>query len=267
MRGDPLLRRIADAELRRWQVVVGRLVVLAALIGVWWWAAAANWGGRGTIPTPREVADAIRWAFESHTVRAAAGQTLTAWALGLAITIVLGILVGLVIGLSETAWRSTRGLIDFLRAVPPVALIPLGVLIVGVSTTLKVAMVVEVCVWPMILQTVYGLRAVDPVCILAARSMRVSRWQRARWVLLPSAWPFIATGLRLAAVLALLVSIGVELLGAVPGLGLQIALNQTAGTAAAVYALVLIVGALGVLVSQCAWRLERRALRWHPSQR
>jgi NitT/TauT family transport system permease protein len=257
--------RFARSELSVAQVAVGRLLVIAVLVGLW--ALAGSSAAGATIPSPSSVAPALWHQLGSHALYSALGQTMGGWAIGLALTMVIGIAVGLLVGLSDTAYRSTKGLFDFLRAVPPVALIPLAVLVLGVSTQLHVVLIVEVCVWPVILQTTYGLRSVDPLQREVGRTLRFSPVQTFRWILLPSMLPYLATALRLAAVLGLLVAIGVELLGGVSGLGQQIFLSQSTNATPDVFAQVLIVAVIGIIVSQVFAALERRALRWHPSQR
>jgi ABC-type nitrate/sulfonate/bicarbonate transport system permease component len=258
---------LADATLTPWQVAIGRVGVVGALVGVWAVVASSGVAGPGTIPQPTDVADALWRMLGTSDLYHALGQTMGAWALGVLVTLALGVPLGVLLGRSSIVYTSTRGLFDFLRAVPPVALIPLAVLILGVSTRLKIVLIVEVCIWPVLLQTMYGVRSAEPQQLEVARSLRLGRAGTARWVLVPTALPFLGTALRLTAVLALLVTIGVELLGGVPGLGLQIFQFQTANAVADVYALVLLVALLGVTISRVFSSLERYVLRWHPSQR
>jgi NitT/TauT family transport system permease protein len=261
------LAELADASLTRPQIVAGRVVVVALLVVIWAIVASSSLAGAGTIPSPPDVVSAAWGLLGDGALHHALGQTLQAWIVGVVLTLALGVPLGVLLGRSRFAFASTRALFDLLRAVPPVALIPLALLILGVSMRLKIVLIVEVCIWPVLLQTMYGVRAVEPQLLDVARSTRLRRSQTIRWVLIPSALPYIATALRLTTVLALLVAIGVELLGGVPGLGLEIFTAQTANAIPDVYALVCFVAALGILISHVFSRIERRALRWHVSQR
>jgi NitT/TauT family transport system permease protein len=258
---------LADAKLTPWQVAIARVAVIAALVGVWAVVASSEVAGPGTIPAPRDVAGALWTMLGTSDLYDALGQTMGAWALGVLVTLALGVPLGVLLGRSRIVYASTRGVFDFLRSVPPVALIPLALLILGVSARLKVVLIVEVCIWFVLLQTMYGVRSAEPQLLDVARSLRLGRAGTVRWVLVPTALPFLGTALRLTAVLALLVTIGVELLGGVPGLGLQIFQFQTANATADVYALVLLVALLGLIIARVFSSLERYMLRWHPSQR
>jgi NitT/TauT family transport system permease protein len=224
-------------------------------------------GGKDALPKPTEVLPALWRALGESTTWSALGKTMTAWAAGLSISIVLGVLLGIVLGSSALAYRSTRGVFDYFRSVPPIALIPLGVLILGATSTLEIVLVVVVCVWPVLIQTMTGVRDVDPAARQAGRSLRMSRWQTLRWILMPSTLPFVGTGVRLAAIMALMVCIGVELLAAVPGIGLEIVSRQSAGAFAELWAFIAIAAVLGILISQVFLWLEKRLMPWHPAHR
>jgi ABC-type nitrate/sulfonate/bicarbonate transport system permease component len=247
--------------------MAARVLVFAVAIALWQLAASGDWAGPDTIPTPHAVLDALGTLIGEGSTWAALQQTMVPWVAGVAITMVAGVLLGLLLGFSRFAYASTRGLFDFLRAVPPVALIPLALLIVGVSDTLKIVLIVNVCLWPVLLQTMYGVRAIDPMARDVAQALGMNRVQTNRWIVVPSILPYLGTALRLAAILALLVTIGTELLAGVPGLGFQIGLDQSSNALADVYALVLIVAVIGLVISQALALLERTVLRWHPAHR
>jgi ABC-type nitrate/sulfonate/bicarbonate transport system permease component len=118
-----------------------------------------------------------------------------------------------------------------------------------------------------LVQILYGVQDVDPVARETARSYRFSHLTQVRTVTWPTTLPYALTGLRLAATVALILTITGELIIGTPGLGKLIALAQTSGAVASMYALVIVTGLLGVAVNILARRLERRALRWHPSIR
>ena len=128
-------------------------------------------------------------------------------------------------------------------------------------------MVALAAFWPMFFQTAYGVQDVDPVVRDTARSYRVGPVRQFFFVSIPGSTPFIATGLRLAASIALLLAVGTEMVVGLPGLGFEIFSAQYAGQTTRMYALVAASGVLGMLIGALFTRLERRALRWHSSQR
>ncbi len=197
----------------------------------------------------------------------AAGQTLGGWALGLALAVVAGVVVGVVIGGVGFLRAVTASTIEFLRPIPSVALIPLVVLVHGSRPESALVLVVYAAFWQVLVQVLYGVADVDPVVRDTARSYRFSRWTVVRAVVWPTALPYVVTGFRLAASVALILEVTAELIIGVPGLGRSIGVAQSSGAVTQTYALVIVVGLLGVAVNTSARFVERRALRWHTSVR
>jgi ABC-type nitrate/sulfonate/bicarbonate transport system permease component len=121
--------------------------------------------------------------------------------------------------------------------------------------------------WPVLLQAMYGVHQVDPAARDVARAYRLRRRDQIRSLILPSAAPFIATGIRLAATISLLLAIGAELLGGAPGIGAAITLQEQNGDIPQMWVYIVLSAALGVIVNLTLIGLERRILTWHPAQR
>ncbi|KMS76673.1 ABC transporter permease [Streptomyces viridochromogenes] len=206
-----------------------------------------------------EVADAAFWS--------ALGDTLTGWALGLAIASCAGVVVGVVVSIVPYLRDATASTIEFLRPIPSVALIPLAVLLYGTELKSVLLLVVYASFWQVLIQTLYGVQDVDPVAEETARSYGLGTWARVRHVLWPTALPYVMTGVRLAAAVALILAITTELVIGAPGLGRQIAVAQTSQAVPEMYALIVVAGLLGLLVNVGARTVERRALAWHQSVR
>jgi ABC-type nitrate/sulfonate/bicarbonate transport system permease component len=197
----------------------------------------------------------------------ALGETLRGWALGLAIAMIAGVAAGVVIGSIPFLRAVTASTIEFLRPIPSVALIPLVVLIYGSRPQSALVLVVYASFWQVLVQVLYGVADVDPVVRDTARSYRFSRRAVVRTVIWPTAMPYVVTGFRLAASVALILEITAELIIGVPGLGQSIGVAQSSGAVTQTYALVIVVGLIGVAVNASARAVERRALRWHTSVR
>ncbi|MGI5200035.1 ABC transporter permease [Spirillospora sp. CA-108201] len=194
-------------------------------------------------------------------------ETLRGWALGLAVAMAAGVALGLLIGGVPVLREALASTIEFLRPIPSVALIPLAVLLYGTGTRSTLLLVVYASFWQVLVQVLYGVRDVDPVARETARSYRFRPPARVRTVIWPTALPYVVTGFRLGAAVALILEITGELVIGSPGLGRQIAVAQGSGAVASMYALVIVVGLIGVLVNVLARTVERRVLRWHPSVR
>jgi ABC-type nitrate/sulfonate/bicarbonate transport system permease component len=197
----------------------------------------------------------------------AVGNTLQGWALGLGIAAGLAIPIGILIGSSRLAYRGARVIIEFLRPIPSVALIPLAVLVYGTGLESKVFLAAFASFWPLLIQTLYGVQDVDPVSTDTARSFGLGRFERLWRIKLPSAVPYIATGVRISSAVALILSVTAELVIGSPGLGRSINLAQSGGALELMYALIIATGMLGWLLNILATQGEKRVLHWHPSQR
>jgi ABC-type nitrate/sulfonate/bicarbonate transport system permease component len=194
-------------------------------------------------------------------------DTLATWGIGLGLATVAGIVAGVVIGAVPFLRAATATTIEFLRPIPSVALIPLVIVLYGSTIRSTVVLVVYAAFWQVLVQVLYGVADVDPVARDTARSYGLGRWARLRFLLWPTALPYVATGIRLAASVALILAVTGELVVGSPGLGKEIDLAQQGGDVPAVYALILVTGLLGVLANVGLRVLERRVLAWHPAAR
>jgi ABC-type nitrate/sulfonate/bicarbonate transport system permease component len=198
---------------------------------------------------------------------AAFGDTVRGWALGLAVATALAVPIGTWFGSSELAASAFRVPVEFLRPIPSAALIPLLFLTLGTKLRSEVFLASFGAFWPLLVQTMYGVRDVDPVALDTARSFGVGRFERLYRIKLPSAVPYIATGLRISSTVALILAFTAELFMGLPGLGQEVNYVYNYGLEAQLYAYALATGFLGVAIHLVSTAVERRALRWHPSQR
>lgn len=198
---------------------------------------------------------------------AAVGQTVTSWFLGMLIALVVALPLGIVIGLSPFLQKATRTTVEFLRPIPSVGLIPLAVLLFAVPLQQSLLIITYGAFWQIFVQVLYGVADVDTVAMNTARSFGFSWWQRIRDVIFPTMLPYLMTGIRLAAAVALILAVTAELVIGTPGLGREIALSRNAGLYASTYALVLATGLLGLVINTGVRMLERRLLGWHQSVR
>jgi ABC-type nitrate/sulfonate/bicarbonate transport system permease component len=194
-------------------------------------------------------------------------DTVRGWFLGLLVAAVLAIPLGIVLGSSDLAATAFRVPIEFLRPIPSAALIPVLFLTIGTNLKSEVFLAAFGAFWPLLIQTMYGVRDVDPVALETARSFGVGRLERLYRITLPSSAPYIATGLRISSTVALILAFTAELFMGTPGLGQLVNYAQSYGLETQLYALALATGFLGVGIHLLFTALERRALRWHPSER
>ncbi|HEY4558445.1 MAG TPA: ABC transporter permease subunit, partial [Enteractinococcus sp.] len=163
--------------------------------------------------------------------------------------------------------KFTNSTIEFLRPVPSVALIPLAVLLFGVGIESALLLIVYASFWQVLIQVLYGVADVDVVAMDTAKSYGMGRLARIRYVVFPTALPYLMTGVRLAAAVALILAITAQLVIGTPGLGAEIARAQSGGAYVSMYALVLATGLLGVIINIVMRAIERQILSWHTSVR
>ena len=222
---------------------------------------------REYFPPSSEIGSALGDLVGTTEFWTAVGDTMQGWAIGLAIAAVAGVVLGILIGSSRFTREFTASTIEFLRPIPSVALIPIAVLLFGVAIESKLMLVVYAAFWQVLIQVLYGVQDVDPVAQDTARAYGLGRWARVRYLTWPTALPYVMTGLRLAAAVALILAVTAELVIGNPGLGKLLASAQSSGAYPTTYAIVVVTGILGVLVNLVFRAVERYSLYWHPSQR
>ncbi|MBU8860270.1 MULTISPECIES: ABC transporter permease [unclassified Micromonospora] len=191
--------------------------------------------------------------------------TMTSWAIGLTVATLAAVALGTVVGMVPFLRRATHTTVEFLRPVPSVALIPLAVLMFGLQMSAALVIIVYAAFWQVFVQVIYGVADVDTVARDTARSFGLTRAERLRYLVLPTALPYLMTGLRLAAAVALILAVTAEMVIGNPGLGRMIELSRSAGDAVGLYGLVVVTGFLGLLVNVVFRFVERRSLAWHQS--
>jgi NitT/TauT family transport system permease protein len=190
--------------------------------------------------------------------------TLGSWAAAVALAVLLAVPSGLVLGSVASVRTATRSLVEFLRPVPSVALIPLVVVVLGRGPETTVTLACYAGVWPLLLTTSYAMGEIDPVQTDTARAFGLSPARRLFTVALPHAAPFVMTALRVSAAIALVLVVSTELLGAgTGGLGQFVFLaGSGGGRMDAVLAGTLTVGLLGCAVNAGLELVHRRWLGW-----
>lgn len=178
---------------------------------------------------------------------------------GLLVAAVLGVAVGLAVGSSTRVDEATRPVFQFLRMISPLSWAPVAIGVFGIGHRPVVFLVAAAAVWPVVLNTVAGVRSVDPGHVLAVRSLGATRGEVLTTVALPTVRPHLLTGLRLALGLAWVVLVPAEMLGVTSGLGYEILNSRDQLAYDKVMAVILVIGVLGYLLDTLARRLLRSA--------
>ncbi|MBO1330095.1 ABC transporter permease [Streptomyces sp. VRA16 Mangrove soil] len=245
-----------------------RLPVLALAVGMWELAARTH--GSVFFPPPSRIG---RHAYDlwfsgpaGHLFLTDAavdtiGPSLGRMAAGFLLAAAVGIALGVAIGRSRRVYALCDPVLQFARAVPPPALVPVFVVVFDFGTPMQIASIVFSAVWPVLVNTAEGARGTDPLRLDVASVLRLSPLERLRFVIVPSALPRIFAGLRLSLSLALILMVFSELLpGTENGIGFTLTDAQSRSDLLTVWAALMLLGVLGYLLNTGLLVLERRLL-------
>jgi ABC-type nitrate/sulfonate/bicarbonate transport system permease component len=246
-------------------MLVAQLAVIAVALAIWWYVSTV--AAADAVPSPARTFRTLAALLGTGALWTAVGQTATSWLIGIAVCTAVGIPAGLLIGASRLATDSTRLTIDFVRNIPPVALVPLGLLLWGPTRSMVLLLVISGTIWPIVIQSIYASRQTEPQLRDVARVFQLGRRWWLTHIFLPGVTPFVMTGLRVAATICLLLTITGELFGGAPGVGTQIQNALVGNDNPQMYAYVTTAALLGLLVNSLIWMAQRRLLGWHPSFR
>jgi ABC-type nitrate/sulfonate/bicarbonate transport system permease component len=183
--------------------------------------------------------------------------------IGYGLAVLIGIVAGVLIGANRRLRALVEPILEFLRAIPPPVLVPILILIAGIGDPTKVLVIIVGGVWPVLLNTVEGVRGVDEVLADTCRSYRIRGWLRMRTFVLRAASPQIIVGARQALSISIIMMVIGELLGSTNGLGYTVVEFQRGFQIPEMWSGVYVLGLLGVLLSLAFTLVERRVLNWY----
>lgn len=254
---SPARRRATSSRRAASSPLIGLLPLVLALAA---WQLAGD-PASPYFPPPSRWWEELRPLWDDGRMVAAIRASIVTLVLSLVVATAVGTLVGGAVGASRTTDRALGPLLEFLRVLPAAALVPLAALVLGYTLQMKIAVVVLPATWPVLLACRSSRRAVSATLIDASRSLGLSRRERFTKILLPSLAPGILLGLRVAAPLALIITILVEIVTRINGIGALMGSAQANYRSAQVYGLLAIAGIIGFLVNWVVTRLESAVSR------
>ncbi|HEX3286948.1 MAG TPA: ABC transporter permease [Micromonosporaceae bacterium] len=240
------------------RAVAHRLVVPALAVLAWYVIAKRELVSPVFLPTPGGVLAAARDMWRADTLGEATRYTLGSALSGWIIACVLGVVVAIVITRNRFLVDALAPPLDFVRSLPAAALIPPATLLFGFGRAMEIPVVVLGAIWPVLLNATQGLLETEPQLHDVARSIRLSRLRRVYSIELPAALPAILLGVRTALSVAVIVAVVAEMVGSSGGLGYELILASQRFQSGEVYALVFLLGAIGVAANALVHALERR---------
>ncbi|MFG1852245.1 ABC transporter permease [Actinomadura geliboluensis] len=252
-----------------------RALPLAVLIAGW--EAATRIAESPFFPPPSDIVGRMREMWFSGPAAhlyfgGDAGDSiapsLSRMAVALLLSVVAGVVLGIAIGRSERALAYLDPILQFARAIPPPTVVPVFIVLFDLGTQMQIASIVFGAVWPVLLNTVDGVRSVDKTQAATAEVFRLSAAERIRFLIIPAALPKIFAGLRLALSLGLILMVFSELLpGTSDGLGFELTNAQSQSDLPTIWSVIVLLGILGYLFNTILLAVERRTLRWHRGAR
>ena len=253
--------RAAGSRLTRPLNVATSLIVPIAIVAVWWFASEDSISP--FYPPLRSIMESFgeNWLFArvASDVLPSLGRMFA----GFAIAVVIGVGLGALLGRLPLLAHALNPVLQFGRALPATALVPVSIVLMGIGDTPKVVLIAFVTLFPIMLNTIDGVRNIDPVLMDVCRTYRLSRVQRVLHVQLPAAAPQVLAGMRIALSVAFVMMVVTELVAATSGIGFVTLQAQQSFQVPLMWSGMLLLGILGVFVNGLFVLLERRLLRWY----
>jgi ABC-type nitrate/sulfonate/bicarbonate transport system permease component len=237
------------------------LVVFAAAIAIW--EALARSEDSFLVPTPSAVAERAWHVWPTPEYLGNVEASLRRFAAGYAIGASVGVAVGVSMGSSRRVRQALEPLVELLRATPAIALVPALIVILGIGDRMRIAVIAFGVVFPVLVNSMDGVRAASPELRETASLLRLGRAKRILRVDLPAALPSIFAGLRVAVSIGLVMVVVSEFVGGGDGLGRYIVIERSQFNVPEMYAGILFLGVLGFVLNGIFVLVERRALSWH----
>lgn len=228
------------------------------------------WSAQSTsffVPTLEQMTNAFSTTWTWDRIMTDVVPSVSNLLAGIVLSIVLGIVVGLLIGSFRWLRQLTEPVMEFFRAIPPPVLIPVFMLLIGIGDDMKIAVIVLGAVWPILLNTVEGVRSMDEVLSDTSHTYRIAGVARIRYLILPSAMPQIMAGIRQSLSIALILMVISEMFASSSGLGHTIIQFQRSFAIPEMWSGIVVLGLIGVILSFIFQLVERNVLKWYHGQR
>lgn len=237
------------------------LIFNAALVAFIWWYCDVHTSF--AVPPVPDILSAFRetWLFERVTSDVL--PTLRRLVIGFTLSVAIAVPLGIALGRSRPLRLAAMPLLTVFRSIPPIALVPPAMILFGLGDTMKLVLVLVVCVWPVMLNTVDGVAELDRTMIDTSRVYRFSAWERLRYVILPAVAPRIFAGMQTSLAFAMIIVIASEYLAGTDGIGYFIFQAQSKYVIADMWAGILLLGLFGLALNVLFVRVQRKTLYWH----
>jgi ABC-type nitrate/sulfonate/bicarbonate transport system permease component len=241
-------------------------VLLLAAILVLWQVAATSWIDSPNLPEITSIAASLLAGLWSGELLQVFAATLWVMAVGYAIGVGCALLAGSLMANFSVLKALFNPMMELLRPVPIPAIVPPLILLLGIDEALKIFAVAFSSFFPVVVNTMGGARAVDPIAINVGRTLRVGRLRIMCNIVIPASLPYILAGMRTSLSLALVTTVTAELIAGSAGIGYYLLTMQYAMRASDMYAAIILLAGVGYLLNRAFVAAESRLLHWHRAQ-
>lgn len=235
------------------------------IIAVWWFTSSGSTSA--FFPSLQRIMETFVDTWFSERMFTDVFPSMWRFLLALVIALVLGIALGTLLGLSATTRNAVQPLLDFFRALPKPAILPIAIVAFGVGDSMKIFIIAFGAIWPILLNTIDGVRGVDSLLKDMSKVYGMTMWQRIWQIVLPSASPQIFVGIRISLAIGLILMVVSEMVASTNGLGYFVLLSQQTFAIPEMWAGIILLGIIGYLVNYLFVRVESRVLAWHAGWR
>lgn len=239
------------------------VALILGLLLLWEVSARLDWMHTPNWPPLSLVLVALAHDSATGELPLLVGGTLWRMSAGLLAGGAAGVAVGLLFATLPVTSRLFSLVVELIRPIPIPAVIPPLVLFLGLDNTMKVTVVALTAFFPVLTNTIQGVRAVEAETVAMGRTFGIGFWRRAVHIILPACLPYIFAGFRVALALALVVTVVAEMIAGEQGVGHYLVTMQFAGRAPEMYATVIVLAVLGYVLNRGFLAFERRAIHWY----
>lgn len=256
-----IARRQSRGSAPRWLLIGAEIAVPVLLLALWWFASAGSLNA--FFPPLQRILERLWQLVQTPAFLVDVASSVGNLAVSFLLATAIGVLLGLVLGLVRVLSWFVEPTIHFFRAIPPVALVPIFVSLIGFGNETRILSITLAAVFPILISTIDGVRAGEPTLDMVSRVYRLSAPERLFSVMLPAASPRILSGMQVSLITAFVVMIASEMLGSSTGLGAATLLAQQSFAIPDMWAGILVLGVIGYLATALFTLFRRRVLRWY----
>jgi sulfonate transport system permease protein len=245
-------------------IAVGSMILLVAIFAIWQFVSEQRLISPVFFPPPSRVAAALYNQVVTGSIWFPLAMTSLRMLAGWLLAVLVGLSLGALIGLSRQASDYFEPSLEFLRTLPASAVLPIFIMLMGLTDVMVVSVIAFGSLWPVLLGSLHGFRSTEPRLLEVSRNLELKKHAVLTKITLPNATPDILAGARISIGFALILAVVAEMLSSLPGLGNNVLLASRSFRSADLYAGIIVLGLVGAASTGIINALERRLLRWRP---